>query len=91
MGSALDIWKEAEGKWTPRRGPQILEDLNGRACCYCGARHYYLVFRISGCGRGATLSARCSQCHEKREAFSHEQLAEDIAGTPVQSRYANAR
>lgn len=70
-----------------RREPHILDHLSGQACQSCGARRYYLVFRISGGGREAALSARCSHCHHKRAAFSEQQLARDIAHTPVH-RYA---
>ncbi|ALA60269.1 hypothetical protein [Nitrospira moscoviensis] len=78
MHASVNLGRERIGT-TGRRPRRIVEKLNGEACRCCGARHYYLVFRVtSGEGERARLAARCSRCHEQRDLFSIEQLVRDM-------------
>lgn len=78
------------GTERPRPSRRIVEKLNGEACWCCGARHYYLVFRMkSGEGERARLAARCSRCHEQRDLFSIEQLVRDMNDMCAKPGYAS--
>lgn len=90
MQRSLENTRESVGAHSLDRSNRIVDRLSGTACRLCGARHYYLVFRVIKGGRGATLAARCSRCHEKRDSFSLEQLARDIGEAPAGQVLPNA-
>lgn len=86
MQPSMETRGGVAGKDSVNRSHRVVEKLSGEACGYCGARQYHLVFRVIR-GRGAVLAARCSRCHEQRDAFSLEQLTRDMERAPVDRRY----
>jgi uncharacterized Zn finger protein len=48
-----------------RLGP-IKQNLQGKACPFCGGTTYQLVLRASGTSDGSSLFVRCRQCGHPR-------------------------
>ncbi len=88
-----DRRRSPDRSWSglPLSSAQVLKELEGRPCAFCGARQYYLVLRVEARGDGPTLAARCSRCHEGNWSLSEDRLARDIEQTPWEPSYRNAR
>ncbi|TKS59511.1 MAG: hypothetical protein EWM72_02079 [Nitrospira sp.] len=80
MNPCRDSERLVGQRWrgTPLLSTQVFKELTGLACASCGARHYYLVLRVSAWSQGTSLAARCSRCHEPRRCLSEDRLVQDI-------------
>lgn len=67
-----------------RKSWPALRELEGKLCCLCGWRRYYLVFRSCTTGPSGTLEARCSRCDGRRELMPGE-FEHDVDRTPLRN------